>query len=443
MSEKAGRPSRRDFLKGSAVVAGAALAGGLTVARGAHAAGSDVIKAALIGAGGRGQGAIRNLLNVQDNIQCVAVADAFEAVAKTAVKNLRGEGAYQEKTKVPDDHVFWGLDSYQKAIACGVDMVVLAAPPGVRPYHYKAAIEAGKHVFMEKPCCVDAPGFRSLIQTNKLADEKGLKVGVGLQRHHEPRYVETIKRIHDGAIGQLMFQRVYWNGGGVWVRDRKPGMTEMQYQVHNWYYFVWLSGDHICEQHIHNLDIANWVYNKSGDPKTAHPVEANGMGGRQVRKGKDVGQIYDHHFVEFTYADGSKVFSQCRHIPNTWSPVMEHAHGTKGDSNCCGQISGETKWSYKGDNPNPYDQEHVDLVKAIRAGDKYNEGWFGAASSFTSVLGRMATYSGQIVKWDEAVEKGPDEMPKAFAWDTEPPVKPGPDGGYEHAVAVPGVYKAY
>jgi len=451
MSESVKRASRRDFLKGSAAVsAGAALAGGLGIARSAHAAGSDLIKACLIGCGGRGQGAIRNLLNVQDNIKVVAVADAFEGNAKGAAKSLKAEEAYKAKAEIPDDHVFWGLDAYKKAIACGVDLVVTAAPPGFRPIHYKAAIEAGKHVFMEKPCCVDAPGFRSLLETNKLAEEKGLKVGVGLQRHHEPRYIETIKRIHDGALGELMFQRVYWNGGGVWVRTREElaqrlgrTPTEMEYQVHNWYYFVWLSGDHICEQHVHNLDIANWVYNKSGDPKAAHPVEANGMGGRQVRKGKDVGQIYDHHAVEFTYADGSKVFSQCRHITNTWSPVMEHAHGTKGESNCCGQIDGAQKWRYRGPNPNPYDQEHVDLLKAIRSGEKYHEGWFGATSSFTAVFGRMATYSGQVVKWDEAVAKGPDEMPKVFAWDADPAVKPGPDGGYEHAVAVPGVYKPY
>jgi len=440
MSDKT-NASRRDFLKGTTVAAGVAVAGQIPIARMAHAAGSDVIKAVLIGCGGRGNGAVENSLDADPGIKVIAVADAFEEKAQGTAKRLREKRA--DRVDLPDDRVFSGLDAFDKAIAAGADLIITATPPGFRPMIYAAAIAAGKHVFMEKPCCVDAPGYKKLMEANQMAEEKGLKVGVGFQRRHTPQYVETIKRIHDGAIGNLTLLRAYWNGGGIWNRPRKEGATEMEYQVDNWYHFCWLCGDHICEQHIHNLDIANWVYNKSGDPKTAHPVEANGMGGRQVRKGKDVGQIYDHHFVEFTYADGSKVFSQCRHIPNTWSPVMEHAHGTKGDSNCCGQISGETKWSYKGDNPNPYDQEHVDLVKAIRAGDKYNEGWFGAASSFTSVLGRMATYSGQIVKWDEAVEKGPDEMPKAFAWDTEPPVKPGPDGGYEHAVAVPGVYKAY
>jgi myo-inositol 2-dehydrogenase/D-chiro-inositol 1-dehydrogenase len=438
------RASRRDFLRtSSALTAGASLVGGLSIARSGHAAGDEELKACLIGCGGRGQGAIRDFLGTAEKLKVVAVADAFEGNAKGAAAGLRKDDEFKSKVDIAEDRVFWGLDAYQKAIAAGVDVVVLAAPPGFRPIHYKAAVEAGKHVFMEKPCCIDAPGYRSLLETNKLADEKGLKVGVGLQRRHEARYVETIKKIHDGALGKLLYQRAYWNGGGVWVRRREPGQTEMQYQVNNWYYFVWLSGDHICEQHIHNLDVANWVFDKAHDPRSAHPVEANGMGGRQVRKGKDVGQIYDHHAVEFTYADGSKVFSQCRHIPDTWSPVSEYAVGAVGESNCAGHISGENKWDFSGPNPGPYQQEHKDLVRAIRNGEKYNEGWLGASSSFTSVLGRMATYSGQIVKWDEAVEKGPDEMPKAFTWDAETPIKPGPDGSYEHAVAVPGIYKPY
>ena len=457
MSDTTRYSSRRDFLNGStAVAAGAALGSTLSIGRSAHAAGSDTIKACLIGCGGRGQGAIRDLMSVKDQIKVVAVADAFERNAKAAARGLKNEEneTFRSKVDIADDRIFWGLDAYQKAIACGVDMVVVATPPGFRPIHYKAAVEAGKHVFMEKPCCIDAPGFRSVMETNKVAEAKGLKVGVGLQRHHDPQYIETIRRIHDGALGDLLFQRVYWNGGGVWVRPREQlakqlnrEPTEMEYQVFNWYYFVWLSGDHICEQHIHNLDVANWVYNKSGDPLTAHPIEANGMGGRQVRKGKEVGQIYDHHFVEFTYADGSKVFSQCRHIPDTWDSVREFAYGAKGNSAVTdGVINGANRWRYRGKKPknfSPYAQEHVDLVKAIRGGEKYHEGWLGAVSSFTSVFGRMATYSGQVVKWDDAVAKGPDEMPKAFTWDAETPIKPGPDGSYEHAVPMPGTYKPY
>jgi len=438
------RPTRRDFLKtSSAAVAGSALAGSPGIARSAHAAGGDQIRIALIGAGGRGKGAIANNLGSCQNVKLVAIADAFENNARGALKTFQNNKACAGKLDVPEDRIFWGFDAYQKAIDCGVDMIITAASPGFRPIHYKAAIEAGKHIFMEKPCCVDAPGFRSLMETNKLADQKGLKVGVGLQRHHQAPYVEAVKRIKDGALGELKYLQAYWNGPGVWVRDRdalakrlRRTPTEMEYQMRNWYYFVWLSGDHITEQHVHNLDICNWI-------KDAHPAEANGMGGRQVRKGPEVGHIYDHHFIEFTYPDGTKMFSQCRHIRNCWNPVKEAAHGTKGIFESPGTISGQNAWKFQGKQRSPLDQEHIDLVDAIRNDKKYNEGWYGATSSFTSVFGRMATYSGKLVKWDEAVAKGPDEMPEKYAWDANPPVMPDPDGGYESSVAVPGVYKPY
>ncbi len=269
-------PSRRDFLKSSSVlVAGASLAGGLSVARSAHAAGSDVIKVALIGAGGRGVGAASQLMTADKNLQLIAVADAFAERANGAVDRLKKQ--HGDQVTVTPDRVFVGLQGYQNAIATDADLVVLATPPGFRPFQYKAAVEAGKHVFMEKPCCVDAPGYRLLMEANKLADEKKLLVGVGLQRRHQPNYIETIQRLHDGAIGDVITLRVYWNGGGIWNRLREEGMTEMQYQVHNWYHFCWLSGDNIGEQHIHNIDIGNWV---KGDE---HPVEANGMGGCTAR----------------------------------------------------------------------------------------------------------------------------------------------------------------
>ncbi|NLX95178.1 MAG: Gfo/Idh/MocA family oxidoreductase [Rhodopirellula sp.] len=435
------RASRRDFLKTSSVaLAGTALAGGLSVGRAAHAAGSDEMKVVLIGCGGRGKGAIVNCMEASkatgEKIRLIAVADAFEDNARNALEGLKKDKTYANLIDVPDDRVFSGFDNFQKALDANPDLVIIATPPGFRPIHYKAAVAAGKNIFMEKPLCVDAPGYRSLLETNKEADAKGLKVGVGLQRHHEPRYQETVQRIQDGAIGDLKYLRAYWNGAGVWIRERKPEQTEMEYQMRNWYYFVWLCGDHICEQHIHNLDVCNWV-------KGGHPVEANGMGGRQVRKGKDVGHIYDHHFVEFTYDDGTKTFSQCRHIPNCWNSVSEYAHGTKGWADCSGQIYGGTEWKFRGDKPNPYVQEHVDLQTAIRKNQPFNEGHFGADSSFTSVLGRMATYSGQVVKWDEAVKGGPCEMPETYAWDAKPPVMPDENGSYEYAVAMPGIYKPY
>lgn len=411
-------PSRRDFLKGStAAAAGVALAGGLSIGRSAHAAEGGALKAVLIGCGGRGTGAAANYLK-NENVKLIGVADAFEDKARGAANRY----------KVPEDMAFWGFDAYRKAIATDCDVCIIATSPGFRPIHYAAAVEAGKHVFMEKPCCTDAPGFNKLMEANKLADEKGLKVGVGLQRHHQASYIQGIKEIQDGKYGDVMFTRVYWNGGGVWVRGRRAEQTEMQYQMRNWYYFVWLCGDNICEQHVHNLDVGNWVM---GD----HPVEANAMGGREVRKGKDHGQIFDHHFVEYTYADGRKMYSQCRHIRGCWGNVSEAAHGTKGNGGVSARARGN----------NPLDQEHTDLIAAIRNNQKYNEGWYGATSSMTAVLGRMASYSGQVVRWDDAIEKGPAEMiyenHDQLTMNSTPPVVPDEHGNYP--VAVPGVFKPY
>ncbi len=449
--------SRREFVKRS-MLAGAAVAGGLSLARSVHAAGSDVIKFALIGCGGRGTGAAANCMNVQrlikQGIRLVAVADAFEDRAKGSLAQLRRE--YADQIDVPPERIFVGLDAYQKAIDCGVDLVVMAAPPGFRPEHYAYAIQKGKHVFMEKPCCVDGRGYQMLMEANKLADEKGLLVGVGLQRRHEPRYIETVKRLQDGAIGKILLLRVYWNGGGIWNRPREPGMTEMQYQVHNWYHFCWLSGDHICEQHVHNLDIANWVMSaalKKEGENWAHPVKANGMGALwhrgygdfiKVVRGGNKGQIYDAHFVEFTYENGVTMLSQCRHQPNCWNAVTEFFHSTKspsGGSNLGGRNVAGAGPGPKLQHGNPYVQEHIALLLAIKEGKPLNEAYYGAVSSMTAVLGRMATYSGVEVKWDDAVKSGPDSFPANLAWDAEAPVMPDAEGNYP--IPVPGVYKPY
>lgn len=429
--------SRRTFLK-TAGALGVLSASAPGLSSGIYAAGSDTIKVALIGAGGRGTGAAAQLLNADKGVRLIAVADAFENRAQSAAQRLKKQ--FPEQVDLPAERIFVGLLSFQDALAAGPDLVVLASPPGFRPMHYRAAVEAGKHVFMEKPCCVDAAGYRSLMETNKLADEKGLFVAVGLQRRHEPRYIETIKRIQDGAIGRIQFLRVYWNGSGIWNRPREPGMTEMQYQVHNWYHFCWLSGDNIVEQHIHNLDVANWVL---GDQ---HPVEANGMGGctaRYLGEFKGTGQIFDHHFVEFTYADGTKVYSQCRHMKNCFNQVAEFAHGESGVADCSGRIDqgGKTVWKYEGPRPNGHQQEQIDLVAALRAGKRYNEGYIGANSSMTAVLGRAATYSGRVVRWDELVEKGGTQFPKVLSWDAPAPVVKDAEGNYP--IPMPGVYDPF
>jgi hypothetical protein len=434
-------PSRRNFLQGTtAAAAGLALSG---FARSVHAAGSDKIKVALIGCGGRGNGAIDNCLDADPAIHVVAVADAFQRQATGTAKRLTRERP--DRVDIPAEHVFVGLDAYQKAIDCGIDMIVTATPPGFRPLIYNAAVKAGKHVFMEKPCCVDAPGFNLLMETNKLAAAKGLKVGVGFQRRHTPVYLDTIAEIHDGGLGRLILLQAYWNGGNIWYRPRVEGMTEMQFQVNNWYHFCWLSGDNICEQHIHNLDVCNWVMND-------HPVEANGMGGctaRYAGEHKGMGQIFDHHFVEFTYQSGAKLYSQCRHMPNTWGGEFQRVFGTQGDSGVPsdGRMAGKGKGKGKGrkqrsdDSANPMVQEHRDLITAIKNNQAYLEGWHGATSSMTAVLGRMATYSGQVVKWDYAVKYGQSEFPKELAWDAPAPVQKGADGNYP--IPMPGVYKPY
>jgi myo-inositol 2-dehydrogenase / D-chiro-inositol 1-dehydrogenase len=429
-------PSRRDFLKNNThLAAGMALLGGLNVARSAHAAANDEMKIALVGCGGRGAGAVVNCLDTVPNVKVIALADAFTDRANGCADMLRKK--YGAKVDLPADRVFAGLDAYQKAIAAGPDVVFLATPPGFRPAHYATAVKAGKHVFMEKPCCIDAPGYRSLAETNKVADDKNLKVVVGLQRRHQAGYLQGVREIHDGKLGNIQTMLVYWNGLGGGGRDlgKRPqdDPKEMEFQIRNWGCFLWLYGDNIVEQHVHNIDIANWVMAKDGDTKKAHPIEANGMGGR-VNRG-NFGDLFDHHCVEFTYADGAKVISQSRHIDATWNCIAEHAIGNKGRRDVA--VGGGPKL----ESGNPYEQEHIDLFKAIRNDVRLNEGWHAAVSSMTGVLGRMATYSGQIVKWDDAVAKGPSEMPETLAWTAKPPHMPGPDGFYPFPI--PGVYRAY
>ncbi len=425
--------SRRRFLeRTSRTLAGASLAGGLSIARSAHAAGSGQIKFALIGCGGRGVGAACNLLDVQDDIKLVAVADAFEDKAQRAAATLAKR--YGPKATLAPDRVFSGFDGYKHALQSEADLVLLVTPPGFRPQHYREAVAAGKHVFMEKPVCVDAPGFRSVQETNKLAEQKGLKIAVGLNCRHTPGYQEVVRRVHDGAVGPISFLRCYCNNAGVWVRPRKPEQTEMEYQMRNWYYFVWLSGDVIVEQTVHLIDMSNWT-------KDACPVEAQGMGGRQVRTGKDHGQIYDHFAVEYTYADGTKLFCQARHIPGCFNQGGVFTHGSLGLAESAGRISGSHAWQYTGPKVDGHAQEHVDLVAALRSGQKFHEGWYGATSSMAAVLGRMACYSGQVVRWDDAVARGPNELPPKLAFDAACPVKPDATGAYP--VPMPGVYKPY
>jgi predicted dehydrogenase len=440
-------PSRRQFMKGaSAVVAsGAVLAVNQQIARSAHISGSDEIKIGLVGCGGRGRGAATHALATKGKITLWAVCDAFAdnmADTLTAIKNQVAANAkdkdslfYESRVDVPSERQFVGFDGYQKLIDSGVDLVILATTPHFRPIHFEAAVKAGKHIFMEKPVATDAVGIRRVLAANEEAKAKNLMVAVGLQRRHDQRYIEAVKRLQDGAIGDILFTRVYWDGTSPWVRTRKPEQTEMEYQMRNWYYFTWLCGDHIVEQHIHNLDVGNWI-------RGATPAEAQGMGGRQVRTGKEFGQIFDHHFVEYTYPDGTKMFSQCRHQENTFMSVTEHAHGTKGKSDLDdGRIgpqifAGKDKWRSDQPKVDNWHQEHKDLFAALRKGDIYNEAEYGAHSTMTAIMGRMATYSGKVIKWDDAINSTLDLSPKKYDFAADPPVLPDKDGYYP--VAMPG-----
>jgi predicted dehydrogenase len=363
------------------------------------------------------------------------MADAFADRLRGSLGALTQR--HPDKVNVPAERQFVGLDAYKQAIDSDADLVLLATPPGFRPMQFEAAVAAGKHVFMEKPVAVDAPGVRRVLAANERAKQAGLAVAVGHHLRHESKHIEVINGIHDGMIGDVKYLRAYFNSSGVWVRGRKEGQSEMEYQVYNWYYFNWLSGDHITEQHVHDLDVCNWIMK-------GPPAVANGMGGREVRKGPQYGEIFDHHFVEFTYPDGTKMLSQCRHIRGCWNSFSEHAHGTKGHASIQGH--GTSELVVNGQEPMRWKREHDghqiemdDLIAALLAGKSYNEGDFGATSTMTAILGRMATYSGQVINYDDAIASDIDLSPSGYTWDGIPQPKPGPDGIYP--CPVPGVTK--
>ena len=435
--------SRRDFIRQSTVIAGGLIAAPLLSKAGILSA-PKTIKIALIGCGGRGTGAVTQALMSKQDVKLVAMAEAFRDVLDTCYKNITADdtsestgvpGNLKSKIDVPEERKFVGFDAYKKAIALA-DVVILATPPGFRPIHFEEAVRQGKHIFMEKPVATDPAGIQRVMAASIIAKQKKLNVVVGLQRRYQNSYRELFKR--KDMIGDITSAQAWWNNDGVWVRERKPGQTEMEYQMRNWYYFNWLCGDHINEQHIHNLDVINWF-------KGGHPIKAQGMGGRQVRKGKDNGEIFDHHFVEYTYADGSILNSQCRHIPGTMSRVDELLVGTKGKIHCddakITDHAGKTIYQFdKTNEPNPYQNEHDELFAAVAKNEyKYANADYGAESTMTSILGRMATYSGQIIEWDHAINSGLNLQPDAYDWNAMPKVVPNADGFY--SCATPGITK--
>ncbi len=442
--------SRRDFLKTSGLIAGGIALSPLA-GYGYNSSVDDTIKIALIGCGGRGTGAVAQALSTVQNVKLVAMADAFQDRLDQSYKNLTAkkyknakgeEVAASSKIDVPESRRFVGFDAYLKAIPLA-DVVILAASPGFRPQHFVEAVKQNKHIFAEKPLGTDAPGIRQVLAAAEEAKKKKLNVVVGLQRHYQPNYLEAVKRIHDGAIGDIVGGQVYWVGSSPWVRERQPGQTEMEYQMRNWYYFNWLCGDHIVEQHVHNIDVANWV-------KGAYPVEIQGTGGRQVRTSNKYGEIYDHHLLDMVYADGTVISSQCRQFEGCWNRVDEAFVGTKGriDSFATNKptvlkrYDGSVIFSHDSKNDgNPYQLEHDVLFEAIAKGQhKFNDGENGAKSTLVGIMGRMATYSGKVVKFEEALNSDINLFPDRLAWDAMPKIFPDSNG--EYPVAVPGKTKA-
>ena len=439
--------SRRRFLKNASL--GLAATGAATVMPMVHAAQVDgdlEIKIGVIGCGGRGTGALLDALGAaakviypatgyhtedvaegakveRKNIKVVALADLFVDRMDRCRAQLVKLGI-----NVPNDRCFTGFDAFKQLLADPtINYVILATPPHFRPMQLKAAVEAGKHVFIEKPCAVDVPGVRTVMEAGRLALQKGLGIAAGTQRRHMSCYRETIKRIRDGAIGDVAYARCYWNGGQIWVIDRRDGWSDMEWQLRNWNYFTWLSGDHIVEQHVHNLDIMNWVLG-------THPIRAvSGMGGRQVRVGERHGHIFDHFAIEFEYPGGISMFSQSRQINGCLNKVEEAVVGTGGVSNCRDRIEPKDgqRWRYRERETSPYQLEHEHLIASIRAGNPINEAQTIAESTMTGIIGREAVYSGQAIDWDAAMQSttrlGPDQY--------ELGPYPMPE------VALPGVYR--
>jgi len=412
---------RRDFLRTTAAV-GTTLATSAWVARSAYAGGDDLLRIGLVGCGGRGAGAAANALAADKNVKLVALGDTFADRLSQSLENLKKEAG--DKVDVPKERCFVGFDAYQKVIDSGVDVVLLCTPPHFRPLHFQAAVAAGKHTFVEKPVAVDASGVRSVLATAELAKQKNLAVVSGLCYRYDQPKRETIARIHNGDIGDVLAINVNYNTGTLWMHPRQAGWSDMEWQVRNWLYFTWLSGDHNVEQHVHSLDKAAWVM------RDVPPVQATGLGGRQVRVEPAYGNIYDHHAVVYEYANDVRLFAFCRQQAGCTIDVSDYVMGTKGTADLMRhKITGDAAWRYRGDSPNMYQVEHDELFASIRSGSPLNNSDYMIKSTMLAILGRMATYSGQTITWDQALQSKEDLSPPAYEW-TDLAVAP---------VAMPGI----
>jgi predicted dehydrogenase len=392
--------TRRDFMKASAAVSLAAMTSPMSKA---FAAGSDKLRIGLVGCGGRGTGAVSDCMKAVDNIEIYAMADLFKDKTDSSLEAMKTGNQWVQKIDDPtkinvtQERCFSGFDAFQKLIDLDeIDIVYLATPPGFRPQHFEAAIKAGKHVFMEKPVAIDPAGVRLVIKAAELADQKKLSVVAGTQRRHQKHYRDIMKRIHDGDIGEIVAAQCYWNGGGMlnWGPADNPQWNEMERQCRRWYFYDWICGDHIVEQHLHNLDVVNWAFGEI-------PEKCMGIGGRHIRTAPEYGNIFDHFAVEYEYPNGAKITSMCRQMDGCTENVSERIVGTKGVAyldGATGKITGNKPFEPKEASPNPYEVEHADLVAAIRNNEPINEAKRVAESSLTAIAGRMSTYTGRALK---------------------------------------------
>ena len=389
--------NRRHFLKQTgALAASAAIAN--AAAPGVFAAGSDTLRVGLIGCGSRGTAAALDCVASSPGIEIVALGDLFQDRLSGSLATLKKQ-LPDEKFKVIPGTCFVGFDAYKQVLASDVNVVLLAAPAHFRPIHLQAAVEAGKHVFMEKPVAVDPVGYRAVMAASRRAREKKLSLVAGAQRRHDPKYIELMKRIHGGDIGEVVGGQCYWFRGHLWVRERQPEWSDMEWQIRNFVYFTWLCGDCIVETLLHNIDVLNWAFD-------THPVSALGIGGRQVRTESKYGNVYDHFTVEYEYAGGIRTLAMCREMPDCAQRVDERIVGTKGVAHCnSGRIVGEKPYKYSGAAINPYVQEHADLIRGIRSGEPINEGQRMAESTLTAIMGRLSAYSGRQLNWDWAAKE--------------------------------------
>ncbi len=431
------RPSRRDFLKtSSALAAAGALSGSLAIARSAHAAGSDTLRIGLVGCGGRGTGAAENALGADKNCKLVAMADAFNDRLQNSLRALK-KSDFADKVAVDPDHCFVGFDAADKLCQSGaVDVVILASPPHFRPVHLKAAVDAGLHIFCEKPVAVDAPGIRSVMASVEEAKKKNLNIVSGLCWRYDRGVQETMKRVLDGAIGEIKSIQETYLAAPISYYWRRPEWTEMEYQLRNWQYFYWLSGDCNVEQHVHSLDKASWAMHDQP------PLRAWGIGGRQCRDPKQ-GNVYDHHAVTYEYPGGVHVHAYCRQIPGCAWDVNDIIFGTKGQASLlANRIQAATNWHFKSSKGafaagGMYDREHQALFAAIRSGNTINNGHYMAQSTMLGIMGRMVDYTGQFLTWEQAINSKQRLAPARYAFDAVPPALRDKDGNYP--AAMPGI----